>query len=250
MRHSCYSKDIGTMTLSAQQLFAETAAAWGMPLSHTMLDQFAMYAQELQQWNSRMNLTAVRDIPGIYIRHFLDALRCALAWGSVPDSLIDIGSGAGFPGIPLKLVYPALALTLVESVGKKATFLEHMVTRLDLDNVTILPQRVELVGHNPARREQYDVVTARAVAEVRVLLEYGLPLLRCGGYLLAPKGADVQAEIDRAQSALITLGGHVRSIEPVDLPGLEPRTLVVVQKIAPTPPQYPRAVGIPAHRPL
>lgn len=235
----------------AQRLFAETAAAWGMSLSHTMLDQFALYAQELQQWNSRINLTAVRDTPGIYIRHFLDALRCALAWGSsLPDSLIDIGSGAGFPGIALKLVHPSLRLTLVESVGKKATFLEHMVTRLELENVTILPQRVELVAHNPAQREQYGVATLRAVAELRVLLEYGLPLLRSNGYLLAPKGADVQAEVDRAQSTLTTLGGRLVSVDPVELPGVEPRTLVVIQKIAPTPPQYPRAVGVPARRPL
>ncbi len=236
--------------MSPQTLLAKTAAAWGLPLTETQLKQFAAYTSTLQIWNVRVNLTAIIDAEGIFVRHFLDSLRCACAWGDTPASLIDIGSGAGFPGIPLKILRPTLRLTLVESVGKKAAFLRHIVEQLALDDVTVLDSRVELIGHQPQHREQYDVATARAVAGMRVLAEYSLPLVRLGGRLLAPKGADVAAELAAAQRAIKILGGEMPAVEPVTLPGVDPRTLVVIGKTRPTPPEYPRAVGIPTRRPL
>jgi len=227
------------------KLLAETAAAWGLPLDQRQLDQFATYAAELRRWNERINLTAITGEREIVTRHFLDSLRCALSWGAAPRSLVDIGSGAGFPGVPLKILCPELRLTLVESIEKKAAFLRQLITMLGLSEVTIIVGRAET-----EHREQYHVATARAVAELRVLAEYCLPLCRVGGRFLAPKGARIEREVQDAQAALAALGGRLAAVEQVDLPNVEQRTLVIVEKIAPTPPQYPRGVGVPAKRPL
>jgi 16S rRNA (guanine527-N7)-methyltransferase len=231
-------------------LLAETAAAWGLPLDQRQLDQFATYAAELRRWNERINLTAITGEREIVTRHFLDSLRCALSWGAAPRSLVDIGSGAGFPGVPLKILCPELRLTLVESIEKKAAFLRQLITMLGLSEVTIIVGRAEIAGRETAHREQYHVATARAVAELRVLAEYCLPLCRVGGRFLAPKGARIEREVEDAQAAIAALGGRLAAVEQVELPDVEQRTLVVVEKIAPTPPQYPRSVGIPAKRPL
>lgn len=231
-------------------VLAETAAAWNIPLDAVQLAQFATYLRELQAWNARVNLTAITDAEGIVTRHFLDSLRCALSWGRPPNSLIDVGTGAGFPGLPLKLLRPALKLTLVESVEKKATFLRHLVELLDLRDVTVLTARAETIGRDAQHRERYDLAVARAVAELRVLAEYCLPLCCVGGRFLAPKGAHSDAEVEQASTALAQLGGRVVAIELVALPYIEPRTLVVVDKFAPTPAIYPRAVGVPTKRPL
>jgi 16S rRNA (guanine527-N7)-methyltransferase len=235
-------------------LLADTAAAWGWALSHEQCDQFITYATELRHWNERINLTSITDPADIIRRHFLDSLVCARHWGSTPHNLpynlIDIGSGAGFPGVPLKLLYPDLRLTLVESVGKKAAFLRHLVDVLALRDTLVLQERIETVGRDPQQRESYDVATARAVAALPVLAEYALPLLRIGGRLLAPKGENILPEVESAQRALSLLGGQLLRVEPVALPEQEPRTLVIVAKIAPTPAAYPRAVGVPARRQL
>jgi 16S rRNA (guanine527-N7)-methyltransferase len=164
--------------------------------------------------------------------------------------LIDIGAGAGFPGLPLKILRPELRLTLVESIAKKAAFLRHIAETLGLADVEVVVARAEVVGRDPAHRERYAVAAARAVAELRVLAEYCLPLCRVGGRFLAPKGSSAGDEVQAALPAIERLGGRLAAVEPVDLPGLEPRTLVVVEKIGPTPPQYPRAPGVPAKRPL
>ena len=231
-------------------LLATTAAAWGHPLSPAQLDQFDVYAAELRRWNERVNLTAIADETGIVTRHFLDSLRCAQSWGDAPQSLVDIGAGAGFPGLPLKILRPELQLTLVESIAKKAAFLRHMVDTLGLTDVEIVIARAEAAGRDPAQRERYDVAVARAVAELRVLAEYCLPLCRIGGRFLAPKGARIEDELQAALPAIRQLGGRLLAVEPVELPELEPRTLVIVEKITPTPPEYPRAPGVPAKRPL
>lgn len=238
------------MTDAPFALLAQTAAAWGLPLTDEQIGQFASYADELRHWNAHTNLTRICEPEAIVVRHFLDALACAQHWGATPHSLADLGSGAGFPGLPLKLLHPALRLTLVESVGKKAAFLRHIVVHLGLSDVQVLQARAEAVGRDEAHRAAYDVVTARAVAELRVLAEYGLPLLRVGGRLLAPKGSDIDTELAAAGPALQTLGGQVLAVEPVALPGHAPRPLVVIRKTGPTPAAYPRAVGMPTRRPL
>ncbi len=232
------------------ELLAGSAAEWGLAFEQRQLDQFAAYAAELRRWNERVNLTAIAGESEIVVRHFLDSLRCALSWGGPPRRLIDIGAGVGFPGLPLKILCPEIDLTLVESVEKKAAFLRHIVGALGLSHVEVLAARAEAVGRYPAQREQYDLAVARAVAELRVLAEYCLPLCRVGGRFLAPKGAQIEGEVRAAEPAIALLGGRLVAVEPVLLPGVEPRTLIVVEKIGPTPPQYPRAVGVPSKRPL
>ena len=231
-------------------LLASIAWAWGLPLSSAQIDQFATYAGELRRWQERVNLTAIVDETGIVTRHFLDSLRCAQSWGLPPASMVDIGAGAGFPGLPLKILRPELQLTLVESIAKKAAFLQHVVDLLGLTNVQIVVARAEVVGRDAAHRERYDLAVARAVAELRVLAEYCLPLCRVGGRFLAPKGARIEAEVQAAQTALERLGGRLVVVESVELPELQPRSLVVIEKVSSTPPQYPRLPGVPAKRPL
>jgi len=224
----------------------------GLQLSRPQLSALSLYERELLDWNTRFNLTAIRDPQEIHIKHFLDSLTCLLALrDSPPDRLIDIGTGAGFPGIPLKIVYPKMQLTLVESVGKKAQFCRHVVTILDLHGVEVVQGRAEALGQDPAHREQYDWAVARAVAVLPVLSEYLLPLVRVGGRMLAMKGESGPAEAHAAESALRILGGHLRQLLPVMLPGVaEERYLVVIDKVAATPDGYPRKVGVPAKRPL
>jgi len=234
----------------AERLLADTAAAWGLPLDPNQLRQFARYTDELLAWNAHTNLTAITDRQAIYVRHFLDSLALARFWGPPPATLVDIGTGAGFPGVPLKILHPPLAVTLIESVGKKTAFLKHLIAILGLEQVRVVTGRAETVGHDPGQRERYDVATARAVADLRVLAEYALPLLRVGGLLLAPKGAGAEREIEGARRAVALLGGTIEQVVPIELPGVEPRSLVVARKVAPTDPRYPRAVGIPARRPL
>ncbi len=231
-------------------LLIQTCAAWGIALSPQQLAQLRSYAQELRSWNERLNLTAISDLAAIYRLHFLDSLSLARFWGDGPRSLVDIGSGAGFPGLPLKILRPELQLTLVESVGKKAEFLRHMAGELGLSGLRVLVARAEDVGRDRAEREAHDLVTARAVAELRVLVEYALPLLEVGGRLLAPKGAAAPGEVAAAARAVELLGGAPAAVEPVELPGLDSRVVVIITKLRPSDPRYPRAPGVPGRRPL
>ena len=224
----------------------------GLQLTPRQVAAFERYEQELLEWNSRFNLTAIRDVEGIRKKHFLDSLSCLLVWReAAPGRLVDIGTGAGFPGIPLKIVLPQMRLTLVESVGKKAAFCEHIVAALKLDKVTVLQARAEELGQDRAHRETYDWAVARAVANLPVLAEFLLPLARVGGGMLAQKGESAVAEAQAAERAVQVLGGQLRQVKKVELPGVaEDRYLVVVDKKAPTPPGYPRRVGLPAKRPI
>ncbi len=224
----------------------------GLRLSRTQLAALTLYERELIDWNARFNLTAIRDPQEIYIKHFLDSLTCLFAMRETHHaSLIDIGTGAGFPGIPLKIIVPKLHLTLVESVGKKAEFCRHVVKILDLPGVDVVQERAEVLGQHPDFREQYDWAVARAVAILPVLAEYLLPLVRVGGCMLAMKGESGPAEAHSAEHALRVLGGHLRQLAPVTLPGVaEERYLVIIDKMAATPSNYPRKVGVPSKRPL
>lgn len=235
------------------EAFAQTVQSLlGITLTHRQLAAFSLYEKELLEWNEKMNLTAIRDVPGIRTKHFLDSLTCTLAWKTAPPvSLIDIGTGAGLPGIPLKILYPKMQLTLVESVGKKAEFCQHVVNTLKMENVTILTSRAEELGLTKAHREKYEWAVARAVANLPVLSEYLLPLVKRGGVMLAQKGESAPAEAHAALKAIQVLGGSLRQLLPVILPGVvEERYLVIVDKIAATPPGYPRRVGLPSKRPI
>ena len=235
-----------------EKLVKDARALVGIQLTNRQINAFQHYEQQLLDWNTRFNLTAVRDMEGIRSKHFLDSLTCALAWrGKAPERLIDIGTGAGFPGIPLKILYPRLKLTLVDSVGKKLDFCRHIIQTLGLDHVTLIQARAEELGLQHEHREQYDWAVARAVANLSVLAEYLLPLVAVGGGMLAQKGHSAHAEANSAERAIRILGGHLEQIVPVLLPGVaEERYLVVVEKVAATPPGYPRRVGLPARKPI
>ncbi len=224
----------------------------GLHLSRSQLSALTLYERELMDWNTRFNLTAIRDPQEIQTKHFLDSLTCWLAMRECKaGKLVDIGTGAGFPGIPLKIILPNMHLTLVESVGKKAEFCRHVVKILDLPGVEVVQARAEALGQDARYRERYDWAVARAVAILPVLAEYLLPLVRVGGCMLAMKGESGPAETQTAEHAFQVLGGHVRQLLPVTLPGVaEERYLVVIDKVAATPTLYPRKVGVPAKRPL
>lgn len=224
----------------------------GVQLSSQQVKLFAIYEHELLDWNEKFNLTAIRDSEGIRTKHFLDSLSSILELRTpLPGTLVDVGTGAGFPGIPLKIMFPSMHLTLLESVGKKAAFCQHMVDLLQLDNVEVLTARAEDLGQNAAYREKFDWAVARAVAGMPILLEYLLPLVRIGGAVLAQKGESAHAEVQAADKAMRILGGSLRKISPVTLPGVvEERFLVVIDKKSATPPQYPRRAGLPSKKPL
>jgi len=224
----------------------------GIRLTEAQIDAFEIYATHLREWNQRISLTAIRTPDEIRIKHFLDSLSCLLAMRGTPTRQVaDVGSGAGFPGIPLKIACPEMQLTLVESIGKKAAFLKHIVEQLGLEGVQVLPRRVEQLGQDEAHRGHYDWAVARAVGPLPVVCEYLLPLVKIGGRILAQKGESGAAEAHEAEGAIRILGGELRDLVDVTLPGVvEERCLVVVEKVAATPDKYPRRVGIPAKRPL
>lgn len=210
------------------------------------------FEKELMEWNQKFNLTAIRDVESIRTKHFLDSYSCVLAWkANPPYRLIDVGTGAGFPGIPLKIIYPTMHVTLVESVGKKAMFCQHIVKTLGLENIEVIQARAEDLGQKPAHRESYDWAVARAVANLNILSEYLLPLVKLGGTMLAQKGETGPAEAQSAEKAMKILGGKLKQLIPVNLPGVaDDRYLVLVEKVAATPPKYPRKAGIPMKMPL
>ena len=235
-----------------EKLVHEAQQLFGIHLTGRQVVALVAFERELLAWNENFNLTAIRDVDGIRTKHFLDSFSCVLAWKeNPPRRLIDIGTGAGFPGIPLKILYPSMQLTLVESIGKKADFCRHVVETLKLEAVEVIATRAEDVGQISAHRESYDWAVARAVANLSALAEYLLPLVCVGGTMLAQKGQNGPAEAHKAEKALKLLGGQMRKLIPVTLPGVvEERYLVVVDKIAATPKGYPRKPGIPAKKPL
>jgi 16S rRNA (guanine527-N7)-methyltransferase len=224
----------------------------GVSLSRRQLEAFAWYAAELADWNDRFNLTAITDPASIEVKHFLDSLTCLLALKPRSgDRMIDVGTGAGFPGLPLKIVLPWMHLTLVEATGKKAEFCRHVVEGLGLEAVTVVHGRAEDVGHMPEHRQAYHWAVARAVAHLQVLAEYLMPLVRLGGRAIALKGETGPAEAHAAESGLHLLGGRVQQLIAVELPRIpETRYLVVMEKMAATPGEYPRRAGQPSRRPL
>ncbi|MGB9586199.1 MAG: 16S rRNA (guanine(527)-N(7))-methyltransferase RsmG [Anaerolineales bacterium] len=224
----------------------------GISLTPKQLHAFEQYEALLIQWSQHTNLTAIRDPEMITVKHFLDSLTCMLALrDSIMNRIVDVGSGAGFPGIPLKIIYPTMELTLIESVEKKAAFCRTVVETLGLKGVTVLNDRAERVAHHIHHRQSYDWAIARAVANMPTLMEYLLPFVKVGGAALAMKGESAPIEAHQAERAYQILGGHLRKLIPIHLPKIsEDRFLVIIDKIACTPDSYPRRPGIPEKRPL
>jgi 16S rRNA (guanine527-N7)-methyltransferase len=235
-----------------EKLTRDAKALFNVHITGRQVMALITYEKELIDWNQKFNLTAIRDAESIRTKHFLDSFSCVLAWKAFPPNrLIDIGTGAGFPGVPLKIIYPNLKLTLVESVGKKAMFCQHIIRVLGLEQVNVIQARAEDLGQNAEHREKYDWAVARAVANLNILSEYLLPLVKVGGMTLAQKGESGPAEAQSAEKAMDLLGGKLKQLIPVNLPSVvEDRYLVVVEKVAATPPKYPRKPGIPMKQPL
>jgi 16S rRNA (guanine527-N7)-methyltransferase len=235
-----------------ENLAREALSLFNVHLTGRHLLALTTYERELLEWNQKFNLTAIRDVESIRVKHFLDSLSCVLAWKAAPPQrLVDVGTGAGFPGIPLKILYPTMQLTLVESVGKKVKFCQHVVDTLGLENVTVIHARAEDLGQKVEHRESYDWAVARAVANLNVLSEYLLPLVKVGGTVLAQKGESGPAEAQSAEKAMKLLGGKLRKLIPIHLPGVaDDRYLLLVDKVAATPPKYPRAAGMVTKTPL
>jgi 16S rRNA (guanine527-N7)-methyltransferase len=235
-----------------EKLVQEARTLFNVHLTGRQVLSLITYERELMEWNRKFNLTAIRDQESIRTKHFLDSLSCVQAWqAQPPNRLVDVGTGAGFPGIPLKIIYPGMKITLVESVGKKAMFCQHIVRVLGLENVEVIQARAEDLGQKAEHREKYDCAVARAVAQMNVLVEYLLPLVKIGGMVLAQKGESAPAEAQEAEKAMKLLGGKLKQLLPVNLPGVaDDRYLVLIDKIAATPPKYPRKAGLLAKQPL
>ncbi len=233
-------------------ILEERLAVWGMELDALALERLERYWQMLADWNTRMNLTAIVDKEEVALKHFVDSLALA-AFGQLEEveSLADVGTGAGFPALPLKIAFPHLRLVLADAQKKRLAFLEAVIGELGLEHCLTVHGRAEDLGRQPGHREAYDLVVSRAVAHMSVLSEYCLPLARLGGCFVAYKGGDVEAELSQAAYAIKRLGGICRRREAYTLPGTDMgRSLLWLAKTAPTPKAYPRRAGVPAKEPL
>ncbi|WP_138419163.1 16S rRNA (guanine(527)-N(7))-methyltransferase RsmG [Aquibacillus sediminis] len=224
----------------------------GIELTEKQIKQFEIYYQTLVEWNQKMNLTAITDKEEVYLKHFYDSITAAFYFPfSKEASICDVGAGAGFPSIPLKICFPELKVTIVDSLQKRITFLNHLAEQLELDDVTFYHDRAELFGKNQQFRESFDVVTARAVARMSVLSELCLPLCKIGGTFIAMKGPNMDEELNHSQKALKTLGGELEKIHTFQLPEDNgERNISVVKKASKTPKKYPRKPGVPNKTPI
>jgi len=228
----------------------------GLELSSTQTKQFELYYQELTEWNTRINLTSITDYEEVQIKHFFDSITVTLALAKEemdkPDlSIIDIGTGAGFPGLPLKILLDQSRLVLLDSIAKKVAFLRHISQKLKLSNVEVVTGRAEEIARLPSYRQQFDLVVSRAVASLPTVVELALPFCRIGGKFIAQKKGEISREIDRAGKAINVLGGKLNQVRGIEFEELsDERCLVIIDKICPTPEEYPRRPGMPKRRPL
>lgn len=233
-------------------LAEEAANLFRVALTPEQEAQFAQYAEALSVWNAHTNLTAITEPEAVRVRHFLDSLSiAAFVPVTAGMAIIDVGTGAGFPGLPLKIAFPNIRVTLMDSTGKKVAFLDHVIHTLGLAGASTLHARAEDAGHLREHRATYDLVLARSVARLPALAEYLLPLAKVGGKCIAMKGTTAISEAQDAARAIDLLGGRVSRIERVSLPGVEDdHYLVIIDKVANTPSSYPRQPGIPTRKPL
>lgn len=239
------------MAVVFEDVLSHAAQDAGLSLTSAQQHSFSRYYDLLLAANARVNLTAITDPQGVAVKHIIDSLLCYCPEKFAIASLIDVGSGAGFPGVPLKIVYPELSLTLLESQQKRVNFLTALVQALNLSVVTVLHARAEEAAHRPEQRENYGVAVSRAVAPLNVLVELCLPFVMPGGYCVALKGAQYQEELAQARRAIAVLGGEVAAVKNVQLPGLNHhRAIIYIKKTGVTPIRYPRRPGLPAKRPL
>ena len=234
--------------------FVQELSKCNFKLNENQINQFNQYFNSLIEANKHVNLTRITAEDDVYLKHFYDSITPLLTFRTVfksSSSLCDVGAGAGFPSIPLKIMMPELQVTIVDSLGKRFNFLQGLITQLNLKNVALVHGRAEDVGQNKQYREQFDIVTARAVANMAVLSEYCLPLVKKNGNFIALKGPKAEDELKSSQKALTTLGGKAIALKELQLPqSTEDRTLILVKKVQPTPKKYPRQAGTPHRKPI
>jgi len=235
-----------------EQQFIEALKEKGIELTDTQIAQFKTYFELLVEWNEKMNLTAITDLEGVYLKHFYDSISASFYFDfSNVNSICDVGAGAGFPSLPIKICFPHLHVTIVDSLNKRITFLNHLSEQLKLENVNFVHSRAEEFGQNLKYREQFEVVTARAVARLSVLSELCIPLVKQGGYFVALKASAGPEELKDAKKAITTLGAALKEDFYYNLPMEDSeRTLYVFDKIKQTPKKYPRKPGVPNKTPI
>ncbi|MGO4961855.1 16S rRNA (guanine(527)-N(7))-methyltransferase RsmG [Jeotgalibaca porci] len=233
--------------------FRTAVLEMGLELNEKQMAQYARYYELLVEWNEKINLTAITERDEVYLKHFYDSITLGLHTGVLEGeiTLCDVGAGAGFPSIPLKIAFPNIKVTIVDSLNKRINFLELLFKELGLEGVRCYHDRAETFGQNPDHRAAYDIVTARAVARMSVLSELCVPLVKKGGYFVAMKAASSQEELDDAKAAIATLGGKVEEDYAFELPKEEgERHIILIKKTKETPKKYPRKPGIPNKKPL
>lgn len=234
------------------KLFEEMLGERGVTLSEQQRTQYEEYYSLLVEWNEKINLTAITEKAEVYEKHFYDSISASFFFDFTKvETLIDIGAGAGFPSLPIKIIYPHLQVTILDSLNKRITFLEHLSKELKLEHVSCIHGRAEEFGGDPKYRDRFDVVTARAVARLNVLAEYCMPFAKVGGNFVVLKGADASNELDEAKKAIKTLGGKTEKLETFALPiEKAERSIIVINKLAATPKGYPRKAGTPSKKPI
>jgi len=238
------------------QKLIDGAQKLGINLNDKQITQFKLYYQELVGWNKKFNLTTITDYQEVQLKHFLDSLTVisALTEEELRQpgfSIIDIGTGAGFPGIPLKVFLPQSRLVLLDSKAKKAAFLQHVIEQLELDDVEVVVGRAEEIAHRPLLRENFTLVVSRAVASLPTLVELALPFCQMGGKFIAQKKGQIEQELVQAGKAIDVFGGELNQVKKVELEELsDERYLVIIDKISPSPEKYPRRAGTPTRRPI
>jgi 16S rRNA (guanine527-N7)-methyltransferase len=239
------------MSENSRGVFIEGLHQLGLELTEHQLGQFLRYQQELLDWNTRMNLTAITDPGEVMIKHFLDSLSLLTFYDTPKTRLLDIGAGAGFPGLPLKIVRPQLQVVLLEATGKKVSFLRHVIEILQLEDVVAVHGRAEELAHKAEYRASFDVVTARAVASLPTLLEYAAPFCRVGGQIIFPKKGELTKELAQGKRAAQKAGASFKADVPVSLPGLkDSRRLLVWEQVRKCSEQFPRSGGVMTKKPL
>ena len=222
----------------------------GVNLNEIQIKQFYGYMKILLEWNEKINLTAITDENEIILKHFVDCATIAKYVKEV-DSVLDLGTGAGFPGIPLKIIKPKIKITLVDSLNKRINFLNELIKEIKLENIETIHSRAEELAKNKEYRESFDIAASRAVAPLNVLAEYALPFVKIGGKLIAMKGSNAQEEVEMGKKAVNVLGGKIKSIEKLELPDTDiTRNIILIDKIKNTPKGYPRKAGKPSKEPI
>lgn len=238
--------------MSFAEILKKAAEEYGISLSETQLQQFDRYQELLVEWNQKMNLTALTEPKDVAIKHMIDSVSVYdEKWFSEGMSVIDVGTGAGFPGLPLKILCPSLKVTLLDSLNKRVKFLETVVSELGLSDIVCVHARAEEAARQKQYREKFDAVVSRAVARLPILAEYDLPFVRVGGFFAAMKGAKYEEEAQEAKKAVKLLGGGDPVLREIKLPGLEDkRGIIYIRKEKKTPSVYPRKAGTPEKNPI